>query len=133
MDIQERLFEEKLKGYCCSETIMNLCLEDMGWELEDRSALVKSMGAFCGGLHEGLACGTLCAACSVLWLAEENKYKANDELGPEMMAWFKERFGAWNCDELLEGDPSRKPEVCPVIVEDTYNKLHDMLEDIGAV
>ncbi|MCL2111777.1 MAG: C-GCAxxG-C-C family protein [Clostridiales bacterium] len=133
MNAKDRVFEEKLKGHCCSESIMNMCLEDMGWEPEARQPLIKSMGAYCGGLHEGLACGTLCAANAVLWIAEEDYNKAHDELGPEMMAWFKERFGSWNCTELLEGDEARKPIVCPPIVEDTYLKLHDMLEDIGAV
>jgi hypothetical protein len=133
MDAKERLFEEQLKGHCCSEAIMNLSLEDMGWPEEDRKPLVKSMGAFCGGLHEGLACGTLCAAKAVLFVAEEDANKAQNELGPELMAWFKERFGSWNCRDILEGDPSRKPTVCPPLIEDTYIKLRDMLEDIGAI
>jgi len=133
MDLKDRVFEEKLKKHCCSESIMNMALEDMGWEPEARRPLVKSMGAFCGGLHEGLACGTLCAAKAVLFLAEEDYYKAHDELGPEMMEWFRERFGTWNCADLLEGDQSRKLTLCPIIVEDTYIKLRDMLEDIGAI
>ena len=133
MDIKERIFESKLKGNCCSESIMDMYLEDIGRAPEERRDLVKAMGAFCGGLHEGLACGTLCAATAVLWHAEEDSRKAHDELGPEMMAWFKERFGSWNCYELLEGDNSRKPTVCPIIIEDTYIKLRDMLEDIGVL
>jgi len=133
MDTKERVFEGKLKGYCCSENIMNMYLEDTGRPPEERRDLIKAMGAYCGGLHEGLACGTLCAASSVLFLAEEDFDKARDELRPELMEWFKERFGSWNCHEILEGDYSRKPKVCPIIVEDTYTKLRDMLEDIGAL
>lgn len=133
MDVKERVLDNKLAGYCCSESIMNMCLEDMGWAPEARDALIKSMGAFCGGLREGLACGTLCAARAGLFIAEEDRSKALDELGPEMMRWFKERFGAWNCAELLEGDQSRKLTLCPIIIEDTYIKLRDMLEDMGAI
>ena len=133
MDASERLLNEQLKGHCCSETIMNLSLEDMGWAEDDRQLLVRSMGAFCGGLHEGLACGTLCAAKAVLFLAAEDGDKARYELGPELMAWFRDRFGAWNCWELIEGDASRKSSVCPAIIEETYIKLRDMLEDIGAI
>ena len=95
--------------------------------------MVKAMGAFCGGLHEGLACGSLCAAKVAIWIAEEDSRKAREELGPELMEWFKERFGSWNCAEILEGDQSRKKTLCPIIVEDTYTKLRDILEDIGAV
>ena len=133
MDTSERLFEEQMKSHCCSETIMNLALEDMGWAEEDRQALVKSMGAFCGGLHEMLTCGALCAAKAALFLAAEDKDTAASELSPELMDWFQERFGSWTCGELLEGDPANKPSVCPAIIEETYLKLRDMLEDIGAV
>jgi len=133
MDVKDRVFENKLMKHCCSETIMNMALEDMGWEEEDRRAPVKSMGAFCGGLHEGLACGALCAAKAALFLAEKDYPTAKNESGPELMAWFNERFGHWDCHSLLEGDMSRKQTLCPVIVEDTYLKLRDMMEDIGAV
>ena len=133
MDVKERIFEGKLKGYCCSENIMDMALEDMGRDVEQRQLFVKSMGAFCGGLHEGLACGTLCAAKAALWLAAEDSGKVCGELGPELMEWFRERFGAWDCADLLEGDESRRQTLCPVIIEDTYLKLRDMLEDIGAV
>ena len=133
MNISERVIDEKLKGHCCSETIMNMALEDMGWEEERRRPLVKSMGAFCGGLHEGLVCGTLSAAKAALFLAAENREEAYEDLGPELMAWFKERFGSWNCADLLEGDMARKSTLCPVIIEDTYIKLRCMLENIGAI
>ena len=135
MNTGERMFEGKLKGYCCSEIIMDMALEDMGWPEDGRRPLIRAMGAYCNGLHEGLTCGTLCAAKSVLWLAAENSKVADSELGPEMMSWFEERFGSWNCADLLQEDftPSNKALVCPIIVEDTYIKLRDMLEDIGAV
>ena len=133
MDIKERVLNENLRGHCCSETIMNMALADMGRNEEERHDTVKAMGAYCGGLHVGLVCGTLCGAKSVLFIAEEDYEKAHDELGPELMAWFKERFGSWNCADLLEGDQSRKLTLCPTIVEDTYVKLYDMLEEIGAV
>jgi len=133
MDTKERVFENKRKGHCCSESIMNMALEDMGWPPEERIHLVKSMGAFCGGLHEGLACGTLCAAKAVLFLAEEDYITTKEGTGAELMLWFKERFGAWDCSDLLEGDMGRKLTLCPIIIEDTYKKLHEILEDIGAV
>ena len=134
MDIAERVLNNKLAhGCCCSENILKMALEDMGWEPEAHTAWIKSMGAFCGGLHEGLACGALCAANSVLWAVAEEKKKAKEELGPEFMSWFKERFGSWDCADILEGDESRKTTFCPTLTADTYLKLYDMLEDIGAV
>ena len=133
MDTKERVLDGILNKYCCSENIMNLFLEDMGRAPEERADLVKAMGAFCGGLREGLACGALCAAMAALFIAEEDYDRAREDLGPDMMGWFKERFGAWNCAELLEGDESRRMTLCPVIVEETYDKLLDILEDIGVI
>lgn len=133
MDIKERVFENHaLKKYCCSKTVLNLSLEDLGWDEERRDPLVKAMGAYCGGLHEGLACGALCGAKAVIFLVAEYE-EAKETLGPEMMGWFKERYGSWNCADILDGDDSRKDTLCPLIMEDTYIKLRDMLEDIGAI
>ena len=134
MDIKDRVFDEhEIKKHCCSQTVMNMALEDMGRSEEIRRDMIKAMGAFCGGLHKRLTCGALCGAKAALFLAEEDPAKAREELGPELMEWFMERFGAWSCDELLGGDPERRFELCPGIMEDTYIKLYDMLEDIGAV
>ena len=131
MDLKERVSDSLLKGNCCSETVMNMFLEDIGRDPGQNRDLVKSMGAFCGGLHAGLACGVLCAAVSVLWIAEQDPVKAREEIGPEMMEWFKDRFGAWNCADLLEGDESWMMTLCPIIMEDTYIKVREMLQDMG--
>ena len=133
MDTKDRVFEGRLKGFCCSENIMNMFLEDMGRPEDERRDLVKAMGAFCSGLHEGLACGTLCAAKAALFIAAEDRNIAREELGPEMMEWFRERFGSWDCADILEGDDTRRQTLCPIIVEDTYIKLRDMLEDAGVL
>jgi hypothetical protein len=84
-------------------------------------------------MREGLACGTLCAAVGVLYVASDDVRVMKEALASEMMTWFKTRFGAWNCAELLEGDETRKMTLCPVIVGDTYLKLREMLEDAGTL
>lgn len=132
MDIKDRVLDEMLSGLCCGPTVMKLGLEYLERDPDEIEKFSKSMGAFCGGLHEGLGCGALSAANALLWLVEEDPAKAHDELGPEMMAWFKERFGAWNCAELLGDDPdASRRDLCPVIVAETFLKLRDMLEDMG--
>jgi len=128
MDIKERVLDEKFKGHCCSESIMAMFLEDTGRKNED---LIKAMGAFCGGMREGLVCGTLAAAVGALFVAAGNYEQARDELRPEFMKWFLERFGAYSCAEILDGDETRKTTLCPIIVEEAYCKLVEMLEDEG--
>jgi len=134
MEIIDRVWENRNNGgCCCSENMMTLALEDMGWTKEAGTPLIKAMGAYCGGLHEGLACGTLCGGKAVLFLAEDDYTKAREELGPELMRWFKEKYGSWNCADILEGDMDRKQTLCPIIVAETYTKLYEMLKEIGAV
>ena len=131
MDAKERVLNKRAAGYCCSETVMSLCLEDLGRNPDSDRDLIKSMGAYCGGLHEGLSCGALCAAVAVLWIVEDDPIKAHDEIGPEMMAWFQERFGSWNCADLLDGDESWMMTLCPIIMEDTYLKVREMFDAMG--
>ena len=126
MDVKERIFEEKLRGRCCSETIMAMFLKDTG---RDDGSLVKAMGAFCGGMSEGLVCGTLAAAVSAIFVTAGNGGQARSELRPEMMKWFLERYGSYSCEDLLGEDETRKITLCPIIVEETYCKLIEILED----
>ena len=126
MDMKERLFMEKLNGRCCSESIMSMFLEDAGRDNED---LVKAMGATCVGMKEGLVCGTLVTAVSVLFVAAENRTQARDELRPKMMKWFLDRYGSYSCEDILDGDETRTFTYCPAVVAETYCKLIEILED----
>jgi hypothetical protein len=128
-DTHTRLFEEKLKNRCCSMALMALCLDDFG---EENEPLIKAMGALCDGMGEGQVCGTLAAAVCALFMSADDMMQANRELRPEMMNWFFSRFGAFTCEEILDGNEMRRISECPIIVEETYEKLREMLEDIGA-
>ncbi|MDR0817436.1 MAG: C-GCAxxG-C-C family protein [Clostridiales Family XIII bacterium] len=121
-NINERLFEEKLKGRCCSQTIVSLCLEDMGKENED---LVSAMAAFCNGMGRGKICGTLAAAVAVLQVADPDATTNNTQV--EFMDWFEDRFGGYDCSELIGDDPVLKQELCPRIVLETYLKLREYI------
>ena len=127
MDIKERVLMEKLRGHCCSESIMAMFQEDTGSENEE---LVKAMGAFCGGMREGLVCGTLAAAVSAIFVAAESYEQARDVLRPEMMNWFLEHYGSYSCADIIGDDEMRKITYCPILVEETYCKLTELLEDV---
>ncbi|MDR1795873.1 MAG: C-GCAxxG-C-C family protein [Clostridiales Family XIII bacterium] len=133
MDVQERIFAQKVKGQCCSEIIAAMCLADLGREGADECDLVKAMAAFCEGMGEGQLCGTLAAATAMLFVGAEDKAQAARELLPEMMNWFYDRFGAYTCADLIAGEEMRKLSLCPGMIEETYLKLREMLEDAGAL
>jgi hypothetical protein len=50
-----------------------------------------------------------------------------------MMEWFLNRFGSYSCADILDGDEMRRITHCPTIVEETYYKLIEILEDAGAL
>jgi hypothetical protein len=133
MDVKDRIFSQKVSGRCCSEILAAMCLEDMGRDASGDNDFVKAMGGFCEGMDEGLLCGTLAAAVGVLFVAGEDKRTAATELAPELRSWFYDSFGAYTCGELLGGEEMRKISFCPGMVADTYLKLREMLEDLGAV
>jgi hypothetical protein len=122
MEISDRIFENSLKGYCCSQVIIALCLEDLGKENED---LIDSMAAFCNGMGKGKICGTLAAAIAALHVADP--VLAGESAQEEMMDWFEERFGGFDCCELIGDDPHKRLERCPKIILETYAKLREYI------
>lgn len=119
----ERIFEFKLKGYCCSQIIMGLGLESLEKENDD---LIRAMGGFCNGLEEGKLCGTLAAGVALLYMVDPKE--ANKELRSSLMDWFYDRFGGYECEEILEGNPMNKLEICPVMIEETYEMICELLD-----
>jgi hypothetical protein len=120
-DPGERARYALMSGLCCSQVIAKLCLEDLGKENDD---LVASMKAFCEGMGEGRICGTLAAAAAMLYVADR---PADDpaRMRRDLMDWFYDRFGGFDCEELVHGDPFKKIEFCPECVIGTYLKLRD--------
>jgi hypothetical protein len=122
MDVAERIFDMKLKGYCCSQMIMAMGLEDLGRDNED---LIAAMGAFCNGMEEGRVCGTLAAGVSLLFLVDAESAKA--ELREALMDWFFDRFGGYDCEDIMDGNPMNRISVCPGMIVETYEKLLELL------
>jgi hypothetical protein len=122
MELLERLFESKLKGHCCSQTIMALCIEDLGKENMD---LITAMAAFCNGMGHGKICGTLAAAVAALYVA--NAAAAQDHLQDDLMDWFSDRYGGYDCFDIIHDDALKRAELCPIIVKETYQQLRDLL------
>lgn len=122
MELDEKIFDLKLKGYCCSQIIMALGLAQLERENED---LIAAMGAFRNGLEEGKLCGTLAAAVSLLFVADARA--AETELRETLMDWFYDRFGGYDCDEILQGNEMNKIAVCPGMIADTYERVCELL------
>lgn len=124
METNERILEYKLKGYCCSQIITALILDDLG---KDNPDLINAMGAYCNGLEEGENCGTLLASVAMLYMVDTKG--ADRELRADFMDWFHDAYGSYSCMDIVNDDPAKKMEICPVMIENCYNYLHELLED----
>jgi hypothetical protein len=114
----ERVYGKLLRGSCCSQTIMSLALEDLGKENEE---LVASMAGFCGGMGRGEICGSLAAAVAALHVCDTKEASAAWQ--DELMDWFRERFGACDCRDIVGDDKALRATLCPRLTLETYLEL----------
>lgn len=121
--MKEKIFNLKLKGYCCSQMVMEIGLEYLGIE---NPQLVNSMAGLCEGVKCGSICGAASAAVCLMYLADAKA--AESGLVQEYLDWFEDLFGTLNCNELIGDDPMTKLEKCPTIVEATMNMVEELLE-----
>ena len=129
MNTKDKVERAKDDGYCCSETIMKLVLEDLCIE-DDR--LIDAMGAFCGGMGAGQVCGALSALVSSMCVAL-GRVSVKKELRADIVEWFKCEHGALDCTTLIKGDAANKKTICPGIIESAYDHAHGLLVDRGLV
>lgn len=123
-DYVDKLFEYRLKGYCCSQILLQLGLDEKGSENSD---LINAIKGLCGGLYSGLICGALSGGACLLSFFEPDK--ASDEMIPLLVEWFKENFEFCDCKDILGDDPMSQVEKCPVVISKTYEKVIELLED----
>ena len=117
--MNERILELIMQGYSCSQIIMLLGLESMEKENQD---LIDAVNGLSNGLQIGSLCGTLTAAVCFLSLK-----KADRSTMENFIDWFNYEYGSLGCDEILNGNPLNRAEKCPIIVEETFDKLKDVL------
>ncbi len=123
MDLQTQIFELKMRGNCCSQIIMELALDDM--ELENKG-LVRAMRGLCNGLQIGSICGTLSAASCLLFMMDPEK--AQTGMNQELTDWFLQSFKSLDCRDLVGDDMMARLELCPVIMEKTYEKILELMD-----
>ena len=122
--MDSRIFELKMQGLCCSQMIVQMALEDLG--REENPDFIAAMAGLCNGIWEGKLCGTLTAAICILYMADPEE--ASRSRRGHLNDWFYDRFGSLDCHDLVGENPLNKVEVCPQIIEGTYEKLLDLLE-----
>lgn len=125
-----RLNQLLQSGKCCAQALVTLGTELQG---EKNPQMEVASAALCLGVRSGLTCGALTGAAMMLCLFEPSL--AVSELIPELVEWFQETYeeayGGIDCDTILAGNPANKAFRCPAMVENTYRKARELLEDAG--
>jgi len=113
-----RIMQLAAQGFCCSQIMIKLALEDMG---EENVPLVRAMAGLCEGSGAGDLCGIAGGGACVLALyagkgsVDEETLDRFPLLLSQFMDWFKESSTSWGgirCDEIVAFHGGRKPEVC---------------------
>jgi hypothetical protein len=119
--MKEELLLLKLKGYCCSQIIMEMGLKRLNKENPD---MITALEGLCGGVRIGKICGILSAAVCLFFLASPDNA---DDLSEEFTKWFSKSFGHVDCDDLLGGNEQNKVDKCPLMVEASFEKITDQM------
>ncbi len=127
------------QGFCCSQILVLLALEEQGASNPD---LVRTLSGLCHGLGtRGHTCGALLGGCCVLGLytgqgeTGEEQHPDMKEMIQELTRWFEDfaaRFGGTTCGEILGmtgGEPDMS--VCGDLVSSTFDKSMEILEKHG--
>lgn len=125
-----RLNQLLQSGKCCAQALVTLGMELQG---QKNPQMEAASAALCLGVRSGLTCGALTGAAMMMCLFDPAQ--AVSELIPELVEWFKETYedayGGIDCDTILAGNPANKAFRCPALVENTYRKARELLEDAG--
>lgn len=137
MSLYERMLGLSSQGFACAQIMMILTLEA---ENKQNPDLVRSIGALNNGFRDcGLVCGALTGGISMISYyagqgeGDELPDPDYDAMAAELYRWFKEgigqEYGGIECPVLLDGDAGNKLTRCPDIVERTFNRTIEILDE----
>lgn len=132
-----RMLELTGQGYACSQILLMLAMELRG---EENSGVVRAMAALNEGMcGTGRLCGCLTGgACLLGYMTgrgleqDELEHPAFRKMVADFSAWFEETwgvFGGLNCDDILEDDPANRMQRCPQILQTSFEKCLELLEE----
>ena len=137
MSMFERMLQLSSQGFACAQIMMQLVLDG---EEKDDPDLLRSLGALNNGLRDaGQLCGALSGgACVISYYAgqgrpDEMADPSYDSMVKQLFDWYHTemtaRYGGITCPALIKGDHTNKLTVCPSVVEQTFNKALELLDE----
>jgi len=133
----DRMLKLSREGFQCAQILMILALES---DDEENSGLVRAAG----GLNMGFSdmsgtCGALTGGCCFISYfagkgeADELEDPAYKEMLSKFASWFRAEYGGQICTDILGGDAKNMIDRCPDIIQTTYAKAIEILEENGVI
>lgn len=129
-----RLFQLATQGFCCSQIMLILGLDEQGKENPD---LIKAMQGLCGGIgRSGKTCGALTGGACLIGLnagkgsASEFSHAKINRMINVLLEWFEEIHGSIECSGILDhslDEGNEYPVQCGNIVSTTFSKVYEIL------
>jgi C_GCAxxG_C_C family probable redox protein len=139
-DLAFRVFKLSALGYCCTQIMIKMALEDEGVENAD---LVKSVNSLCNGVGGyQRTCGVLTGGVMIIGLyagkGEEGVYSKDNykQMVHEYMDWFENEFQSMDCVDIIgvnkfeDGENSYMVKCGDIIVK-SYEKIVQILNENG--
>lgn len=137
-DTAFRIFRLASQGYCCTQILIKMALEEENKENED---LIRAVNGLCGGIgFSGKACGALSGSICVLGLyagkgnAMEYPGENYMKMLREFTEWFEQEFESTECREIVgvstlsdESGNINYPVKCGDILVKCYEKVQEIL------
>lgn len=135
-----KMFKLASSGYCCSQILIIMYLQDNGIE---NVPLVKAMSGLCAGIgNRGKACGVLTGAACLfgIYAGKGTDIEGKDDNLKKMIQqfsqWFEDEFENTECVDIITVDvlnDINQHEVYPVkcgnIIQKSYNKVNEILKE----
>lgn len=134
-----RMMRMAQAGYCCSQILLLLGLEDMNRENPD---LVRAMAGLCKGLGRCSGpCGVLSGGAALIGLltGKGADTDAHHDKMPllldEFGQWFEEhacgQHGGITCADIVGDTCEPDQEVCGKLIHDAYDRIQDLFAEHG--
>lgn len=130
-----RLAQQSANGFSCAQILMATALQD---EEKENPDLLRAVGGLNMGYgYNGGPCGALTGGCCMISYyagkgePEELEDPNLEEMLGEYARWFNGKaggeYGGNCCDAILDGDKNNKLVRCPMLIQECYLKVMEIL------
>ncbi|WP_420806598.1 DVU_1555 family C-GCAxxG-C-C protein [Clostridium autoethanogenum] len=141
-DTAFRIYKLASSGFCCTQIMLKLALED---EEKEKTDLIKALNGLCGGLGSSeKVCGILTGGIAVIGLyagkGEPREYYGENfqPMLSEYIDWFKEKFESTECRDIIgiqkitdENGNINYPVKCGDVLLKSYEKIQQIICKYG--